>query len=125
VAQIFNSLGQSLSTVEHLSLEHNAFSYVHDEPEVSPVEWRELLLLFRYVKTLSVHDHLVKEVSRCLELDDGEHSLELLPELQELTYSGSDNSDAFTSFVDARQNIGRSVTVNGLSRGGFRDYPMR
>ena len=123
VAQIFNSLGQILSTVEHLSLDHTAFSYVHDGPEVGPTEWRELLLLFRFVKTLSVHDHLVKEVSRCLELDDRE--LELLPELQELRYSGSDNSDAFTSFVDARQNAGRSVTLNGLSRGVFRDYPTR
>jgi hypothetical protein len=42
----------------------------------------------------------------CLPLDDGEH--QLLPELQGLTYSGSGNvnSNAFTSFIDARQNAG-------------------
>ena len=120
VAQIFNSLGQKISTVEHLSLNHTTYTYYHvyDEPEVDPTtEWRELLRLFRYVKTLIVHDHFVTEVSRCLELDDGEHSLELLPELQELTYSGSDDtSDAFTSFIDARQDAGRSVALSALSR---------
>ena len=50
--------------------------------------------------------------SRCLGLEDGELSLELLPELQELTYSGSgDTGDAFTPFIDARQNAGRPVTL--------------
>jgi hypothetical protein len=45
-------------------------------------------------------------------LDDGELPLELLPELQELTYSGiGDASDAFKSFVDARQNAGCPVTL--------------
>jgi hypothetical protein len=52
------------------------------------------------------------ELSRCLRLDDGEHPLELLPELQDLTYSGSGNaSDAFTPFIDVRQNAGRPVTL--------------
>ena len=106
--------------MEHLSLNHTAYTYYHvyDEPEVDPItEWRELLRLFRYVKTLNVHDHFVTEVSRCLELDDGEHSLKLLPELQELTYSGSDDiSDAFTSFIDARQDAGRPVALSALSR---------
>jgi hypothetical protein len=45
-------------------------------------------------------------------LEDGELPLELLPELQELTHSGSGNTgDAFTSFIDARQNAGRPVTL--------------
>jgi hypothetical protein len=61
---------------------------------------------------LNVHHGLVGELSRCLQLDNGEHPLELLPELQELTYPGSGIvSDAFTSFIDARQNAGRSVTL--------------
>ena len=38
--------------------------------------------------------------------------LELLPELQELTYSGSGNTcDTFTSFIDACQDAGRFVTL--------------
>jgi hypothetical protein len=64
------------------------------------------------VKTLCVRRGLVVELSRCLRLGDGEHPLELLPELQELTYSGSDNvKDAFTSFIDARKDAGRPVTL--------------
>jgi Flp pilus assembly secretin CpaC len=45
-------------------------------------------------------------------LDDGEVSLGVLPELQELTYSGSGNaSDVFTPFVNARQNAGSLITL--------------
>jgi hypothetical protein len=52
------------------------------------------------------------ELSRCLRLDDGEHPLDLLPELEELTYPvGSKADDPFTSFIDARQNAGRPVTL--------------
>lgn len=54
----------------------------------------------------------VNGVSRCLELDDGELSLELLPELQELAYSGSDKTgDVFASFIDARQKAGHPITL--------------
>ena len=49
--------------------------------------------------------------SRCLRLEDEEDPVEL-PELQELAYSGSGNAnDAFTSFIDARRNAGRPVTL--------------
>ena len=101
MAQIFNTLNQISSTVENLTLEHNM---------VNRAEWRKLLRLFSNVKTL----HLDGELSHCLRLDVEEHPLELLPELQELTYSGSGNvtgSDVFTSFIDARKNAGRPVTL--------------
>jgi hypothetical protein len=63
-------------------------------------------------KTLHVAEGLVEELTRCLQPDDGELPLELLPELQELTYSGGGNTGgAFTSFIDARQNTGRPVTL--------------
>ena len=117
VGQIFNSLSQKISTVEHLSLEHKASPEEHDEPEVDPGEWRKFLRLFRCVKTLSIDDRLVEEVSRCLESDDGERPSELFPVLQELTYSGNNHtSGAFTSFVNARQNTGHPVTLNVPSR---------
>jgi hypothetical protein len=61
---------------------------------------------------LRVKDGLVEELSRCLRLEDGELPLELLPELQRLTYFGTrDSGDAFTSFIDSRQNAGRPVTL--------------
>jgi hypothetical protein len=111
-AQICNALSQVLSAVEHLTLEHRVHSRSSEEHnDVDRIEWLNLLRSFNNVKTLLVKDRLVKELSRCLQLEDGELPLELLPELQELTYSGSgDAGDAFTSFIDARQNTGRPVT---------------
>jgi hypothetical protein len=108
VAQIFNSLTRIFSTVEHLSLEREVHSQSSEEHnEIDHTEWRKLLRPFSNVKTLRVDNGLVKKLSRSLLLDDGELPLELLPELQELTYSGSgDTRDAFKSFIDARQNAG-------------------
>jgi hypothetical protein len=113
VAQIFNTLSQIFSAVEHLTLAyeiHNQSSGEHNE--VDRTEWRKLLRSFSNVKTLDIKDGLVGELSRCLRLEDGEHPLELLPELQDFTYpAGSDADDAFTPFIVARQNAGRPVTL--------------
>jgi hypothetical protein len=113
VAQIFNSLSQLSSAVEHLTFEHEVHSRSSEEHnEVDRTEWHKLLRPFRNVKTLYFGNGIVEQLSRCLELEDGELPLELLPELQELTYSRSgDTGDAFTSFINARQNAGRPVTV--------------
>ena len=113
VAQIFNALSQMFSTVEHLTLGHNVHSRSSEEHnEVNRDEWRKLLRSFSNVKTLRVHHRLVDELSRSLRLEDGERLLELLPELQVIAHLGSGNiNDAFTSFIDARQNAGRTVTV--------------
>jgi hypothetical protein len=112
VAQIFHSLGQISSTVKHLTLQHEADSRLYDEyNEVDHAEWAKLLRSFSNVKTLQVDDGFVDELSRSLQHGGG-FSLELLPELQELTYSGSgDTGDLFTSLIDARQSAGRPVTV--------------
>ena len=118
MTQIFNAFSQRLllSGVEHLTLSdsyevHSRLSEEHHE--VDRTEWCKLLRSFSNVKTLRVHRGLVGELSRCLRLDDGEHPLELLPEVQELTYpGGSSNADgAFTPFIDARQSVGRPVTL--------------
>jgi hypothetical protein len=114
VAQIFTSLSKIFSAVEHLILAHEVHSRSSEEHnEADRTEWRKLLRSFGNVKTLRVHHGLVEELSRCLRLEDGEHPLELLPELQKLIYSGSGNAndDAFTPFIDSRQNAGRPVTL--------------
>ncbi len=113
VAQIFDALSQIFSTVEHLTLKHKVHDRSSEEHnEVDRTEWRKLLRSFSNVKTLRVEDGLAKELARCLRLDDGVLPLDLLPELQELICSGSGNiSDAFTSFIDARQQAGRPVTL--------------
>jgi hypothetical protein len=113
LAQIFKSLSQMFIAVEHLTLAHELHSSSSEyHNEVDRLQWRKLLNSFSNVKTLRVDDGLVEELSRCLQLDDGELPLDLLPELQELTYSGSsDTGGLFTSFIDARQNAGRPVTL--------------
>ena len=111
--QISNSLSQMLSAVEYLVLQHEVHSQSSEEHnEVDRTEWRNLLRPYTNVKTLRIEKELVKDLSRCLELEDGELPLELLPELQELIYFGnSDTVDPFTSFVDARRDAGRPVTL--------------
>ena len=113
VTQIFNTIGHIFSTVEHLTLTHKVHSRSSEEHnEVDRTEWRKLLRSFNNVKTLRIDDGLVKELSRCLRLEDEEDPLELLPELQELTYSGTSNvNDTFTSFIDARLNADRPVSL--------------
>ena len=119
MAQVFDSHGQLFSSVEHLTIEHRVHSRSTEEHnEVDRTEWHKLLGSLSKVKTFRVSDGLVEEFSRCLRLDDDELPLELLPELQELTYSGSGSAnDAFKSFVDARQNAGRPVTVTIEDKG--------
>ena len=113
MAEIINSLSQVFSAVEHLTFVH----YEHDQSseehnEVDRTEWRRLLRPFNNVKTLRIWNGLVDDLSRCLRLEDGEPPLEVLPELQELTYYGSGNiGDEFASFVDARRNAGRPITL--------------
>jgi hypothetical protein len=113
-AQISNALSQKFSAVKHLTLEdreHSRSSEEHNEID-RIARWRQLLRPFANVKTLLIPDGLIREFSRCLQSDDGEFPLELLPELQELIFSGSGAVDgAFTQFIDARKNVGRPVTL--------------
>ena len=113
VAQIFNALSQISSGMEHLTLVHKVHSRSSEEHnEVDRTEWRKLLRSFTNLKTLRIDDGLVKELSRCLRLEDEEDPLELLPELRELTISGSGSAnDGFTSFIEARRNADRPVTL--------------
>jgi hypothetical protein len=101
------------SAVERLTLRHEVHSQSSEEHnDVDRIEWHKLLRSFSNVKTLRIDDGLVEQLSRCLRSEGGEVPLELLPELQELTYLGNrDTGDAFTSFIDSRQNSGRPVTL--------------
>jgi hypothetical protein len=112
VAQISDLLSQIFSAVELLTLEHEVHSWSPGgHPAVDSAEWRKLLRPFSNAKTLRIDKGLVEDISRFLQLDDGELALELLPKLQELTYSGGGRQDAFASFIDARENAGRPVTL--------------
>ena len=113
MAQISNSHGQVFSAVEHLTLEHEAYRrYSEGHNDVDRSKWRQILKPFSNAKTLQIANGLVEAVSRCLRLEDGELPLELLPELQEIKISrGDKNSDAFTTFINARKTAGRAVTL--------------
>ena len=114
VAQIFHALSQRFSAVEHLTLEHEIHSQSFEEHnDVDRTEWHKLFKPFINVRTLFIDDGLVKELVRCLQSEDGEDPSELLlPELQEVIYSGSgDTDDAFTSFINVRQSSGHPVTL--------------
>ena len=116
MVQISNSLNQVFSAVEHLNLVHEVHDRSSEEHnEVDRAEWRRLLRPFSNVKTLRIVEApgLIEELSRCLRLEDGELPLEVFPELQELTYSGTGNTgDGFTSFIDARRNAGHPVKLD-------------
>ena len=113
MAQISNSLSQIFSAVEHLYLQYNVHSESSEEHnDVDHTEWRKLLRPFSKVKTLRIQEELVKDLSCCLELEDAEFHLPLLPELLQLEYFESgDTGDALTSFVDARRNAGHPITL--------------
>jgi hypothetical protein len=119
VAGFINARSQVFSAIDHLILECEGHSWLYDS-KGDRTEWRQILGSFSHMKTFRVNETLVGDLSRCIQgclrLDDGEHPLDLLPELQELTYSGNSNtSDVFTSFIDARQNAGRPVTLVRLN----------
>jgi len=114
-AQIISALGQVFSTVVSLSLyldnwERTSSPEWHNE--VDRTHWRGVLRSFNNVKTLHVQHGLLEELSRTLQLQDGESPMELLPELKELRYdAGSDISGAFVPFLDVRRHAGRPFTL--------------
>jgi hypothetical protein len=117
VTQICNSLSQQIfSAVEHLTLQNEVHSQSSEEhDEVNPIEWRKILRSFRNVKTLRVEEELEEKIARCLRLEDGVLPLGLLPELNELKYSrNSDSDNEFASFINARRNADRPITVVDL-----------
>ena len=113
MTHISNSLSQVFSAVEHLAFEHVTHHQSSEEHnEVDRTKWRELLRPFNGVKTLRIAGGLVGELSRSLQSEDGEFPLELLSELQELTFPREDNNDdAFTSFINSHEDAGRTVTL--------------
>ena len=115
LAQISNALRAVVSAVEYLTLEYSRSPIWSEWPDgPDRAQWRELLRPFSNVKTLSVPEDLIWELSFSLQSDDGESPMELLPELKELSYPASDDSDvgdAFAAFADARHNAGHPFAL--------------
>ncbi|KAI0246017.1 hypothetical protein BJV78DRAFT_1286860 [Lactifluus subvellereus] len=120
-AQILDSLQPVLSIVEKLTLSHK----VHDQlsewhNEVDRTQWRQFLKPFGNLKTLHVQNSLVGKLAHSLQNDDGEPPLEVLPNLEEVGYSGGDDArDAFTPFIDQRQVAGHPVNLTMVNHSEF------
>jgi hypothetical protein len=113
--QVFHQFRTVFSAIEHLTLEYDSdFEVPEGSNEAGYTQWRELLASgsFGNVKTLFAGGELVEQLSRALQPGEEESPTELLPELQELSYSAIDAShDAFTPFIDARKKAGRPVSM--------------
>jgi len=112
-AQIFRVLRPAFSAMENLTLEYQWYGLSSEwRNGAHRTRWRALLRSFSNVKTLRVDSALVSQLSRSLELEDGESHVELLPQLKELSYPNlREFGDAFTAFIDACRIAGRPVTV--------------
>ncbi|KAH9979357.1 hypothetical protein BGW80DRAFT_1557043 [Lactifluus volemus] len=75
--------------------------------------WREIFRPFKNVKALrmEVDPKLMECIGYFLWTGDGEQPLELLPNLEELSYSRSYVVHAFTTFINDRQAIGHPVRL--------------
>ncbi len=113
LAQISNALRAALSAVEYLTLMYLRSSISSEwHNEADRTQWRELLSPFTNVKTLTVPENLIGQLSRSLQSNDGEAPMVLLPKLKVLSYPASDDTnDAFAAFIDTRQNAGHPVAV--------------
>ncbi|KAI0246812.1 hypothetical protein BJV78DRAFT_1286045 [Lactifluus subvellereus] len=120
-AQILDTLQLVLSVVEKLVLRHRRHRESSEwHNEVDRTLWRQLLRPFSNLKTLHVQNELVGKLARSLQTDDGEPPLELLPNLEEVGYSGGDDArDAFTPFIDQRQVAGHPVNLTMVDRLAF------
>ena len=116
VARIFTALSPALSDVVDLTLGYSEHVSSSEWPhETDRTRWRALLRSFHNVKTLLVYEGLTRELSRSLRPVVGESCVDLLRELKELEYfTYWPASDAFSSFVKARQLAGFPVTLMRL-----------
>jgi hypothetical protein len=126
-AQIFGTLSPVLSVIEQVTFryeEHKQSSEWHNN--VDRRQWRELLRPFTNAKTIHVQVDLISKIIRSLPSDDGEPPLELLPNLEEVGYSGeSDAQDAFTTFLNERQVAGHPVSLRLVDPSMFnKAYPL-
>jgi hypothetical protein len=116
--QIFGTLSPVLSVAEKVTFsyeEHNRSSEWHNN--VDRRQWRDLLRPFTNAKTIHVHGDLVTKIFHSLPSDDGEPPLELLPNLEEVGYSGGkDARDAFTAFLNEQQVSGHPVILRLVDR---------
>jgi hypothetical protein len=119
--QFFGTLSPILSVVEKVTFsyeEHKQLSEWHNN--VDRRQWCELVRPFINAKTIRVQDDLVNKIFGSLPSGDGEPQLELLPNLEEVGYSGgSDARDEFTAFLNERKVAGHPISLRLVDRSIF------
>ena len=78
--------------------------------EIDGATWHELLRSFIGMKELHIGTELLEELARALRVDEVGSDPGFLPDLQEIVAA----RNLFTSFIDARQVVGRSVRFSPL-----------
>ncbi|KAH9023739.1 hypothetical protein EDB85DRAFT_304680 [Lactarius pseudohatsudake] len=115
-AQICSALMAALSGVEQLALDFEGQRVPTEwqDDVVDGATWRELLGPFIGVRELRICHALALELSCALQPDDTGLDPGLLPGLEELIpeLDGEHASNAFSSFIDARQVAGRQVLLS-------------
>ena len=105
-SQICRSLTLALSGVEKLTLYRISWRIeLRDGVIDSATAWHDLLRSFIAVKELYINDWLMEDLAHALQADGVGLDLRFLPNLRSL--HALDNR--FTSFIDARQAVGRPV----------------
>jgi len=118
MVQILNSLSPMFSAVEgvRVALRYPLWPEELDDIVVDRTQWRELLRPFSPANTLQLEgdevNQLVAELSRSLQVYDGESPMELLPDLKNLIYSRHVSGRPFKAFIHARQKAGHPVTLD-------------
>lgn len=114
MAQVSNTAAPVLSSVEYLTIGSGThWVLLEGHNEVDRAQWNDLLRPFANVKMLQVHHDFVWDISNSLQLGDEESPIGLFPELKEIRYDEvTETRSAFATFIDARQNAGRPVTLN-------------
>ncbi|KAF8490533.1 hypothetical protein F5888DRAFT_1808005 [Russula emetica] len=114
-AQVVHMLRTVFSEVERLQLRYDRHTVPissEGNDEADRTQWRKLLRTFGNANTLGIDYGLIWQLSRSLQPGEGESPMDLLPELQRISYSTFEPSDdVFAQFVDACQKAGRHVTV--------------
>jgi hypothetical protein len=115
IAQILDALSPILSATEDLRITLKDSPSSEEDDVVDDSQWRKLLRPFSLVNKLRLEgnsvEKLVAELSRSLQVNDGESPTELLPDLKELIYPRHVSSRQFKAFIDARKKAGHPVTL--------------
>jgi hypothetical protein len=104
-AQICRALIPVVSGAEELVLYSNKIQTELQSGGIDSTTWHDLLRSFNVAKVLFIPPGLIEELARALQADEVGSDPGFLPNLQSI-YAAS---DLFTSFIDARQAVGRPV----------------